>query len=470
MNKLLKNWSYLLLSDISQSVINFFVFMLLARKLTPVGYGEFNVILAIVAIFSVVATNLGANHVITREVTLHPDNTKGICYNVIPLRLIALAIAFLGVFVYIVCGKDVSFSSSFYIFILIFATSVWDFAESVAFGRLVTKYTTFFNLSFSCSWLLFVLFLPESYFSIEVVLVIYSLLFVCKSIGYLGRSCEKFVKTTLPVISLTKRSLFMMSLPYLWMRVFGIFGEQIPILILNNKCGTDQVGYFSVGFRLIIPITIAINTGLRVVFPFMTRAYTEDPKLFSEKLIKVFTFVMIWGTLVAGILVLFSEYWIPFFLGKSYLNSIDAFNYLAWFGVGMCFDLLLSTLLSSTYKQKILAAITTIDFFIVIAFLYWGAQYGAIGLALAKLLSMLFILGYHIIVVCKVFNMSIRNRNFIISLVVYLFAMSVTLFISLFILKLLLFILPFLVVGFIPNNPIRQCIVGVRSLIYKNKI
>lgn len=153
-----------------------------------------------------------------------------------------------------------SFSSSFYIFILIFATSVWDFAESVAFGRLVTKYTTFFNLSFSCSWLLFVLFLPESYFSIEVVLVIYSLLFVCKSIGYLGRSCEKFVKTTLPVISLTKRSLFMMSLPYLWMRVFGIFGEQIPILILNNKCGTDQVGYFSVGFRLIIPITIAINT------------------------------------------------------------------------------------------------------------------------------------------------------------------------------------------------------------------
>ena len=178
----------------------------------------------------------------------------------------------------------------------------------------------------------------------------------------------------------------------------------------------------------------------------------------------------IWGTLVAGILVLFSEYWIPFFLGKSYLNSIDAFNYLAWFGVGMCFDLLLSTLLSSTYKQKILAAITTIDFFIFIAFLYWGAQYGAIGLALAKLLSMLFILGYHIIVVCKVFNMSIRNRNFIISLVVYLFAMSVTLFISLFILKLLLFILPFLVVGFIPNNPIRQCIVGVRSLIYKNKI
>ena len=70
----------------------------------------------------------------------------------------------------------------------------------------------------------------------------------------------------------------MMSLPYLWMRVFGIFGEQIPILILNNKCGTDQVGYFSVGFRLIIPITIAINTGLRAVFPFMTRAYTDDPK------------------------------------------------------------------------------------------------------------------------------------------------------------------------------------------------
>lgn len=71
----------------------------------------------------------------------------------------------------------------------------------------------------------------------------------------------KFVKTTLPVISLTKRSLFMMSLPYLWMRVFGIFGEQIPILILNNKCGTDQVGYFSVGFQIDYSNYHRYNTG-----------------------------------------------------------------------------------------------------------------------------------------------------------------------------------------------------------------
>lgn len=467
MNKLIKNWSYLLFSDISQSVINFFVFMLLARKLTPEGYGEFNVVLAIVAIFSVVATNLGANHVVTREVTLHPENTKGICHNVLSLRFISLLIALIGVLIYIAYGKDTSFSSSYYIFVLIFATSVWDIAESIAFGHLITKYTTFFNLAFSCFWLFFVLFLPENYFNVHIVLVVYALFFICKSVGYFRCSYVKFVKKTSLAATLTKQSLFMMSLPYLWMRIFGIFGEQIPILILNNKCGADQVGYFSVGFRLIIPITVAINTGLRAVFPFITRAYAEDTKSFSEKIVKVFTFVVIWGSFIAGILVLFSEYWIPFFLGSSYLNSIVSFNYLAWFGVGMCFDLLLSTLLSSTYKQKILAIITTIDIFIVVGFLYWGAQYGATGLAMAKLFSMVLMLSYHIVIMCKVFDIDIRNRNFILSLIIYLFVATATLLVSSFVLKLVLFILPFLIVGFIPNSPIKQCIMSVQTLIYR---
>jgi len=99
LSKLIKNWSYLLLSDISQAVISFFVFMFLARKLNPEGYGTLNALLA-ASLFSVFALNVSTNQVISREITLRPKTTAGIFRIAFPIRMISLVIAILALVIH----------------------------------------------------------------------------------------------------------------------------------------------------------------------------------------------------------------------------------------------------------------------------------------------------------------------------------------------------------------------------------
>ena len=100
MNKIIKNWGYLLLSNISTQIIGFFVMIFLAKKLSPEGFGHFNIILSIVAIFSVFA-NSGMNHVLTREVTLSPSSSKAIFFLIVPIRIYSFLISTIALLIYL---------------------------------------------------------------------------------------------------------------------------------------------------------------------------------------------------------------------------------------------------------------------------------------------------------------------------------------------------------------------------------
>ena len=456
MGKLIRNWTYLLFSDVSQAVTNFFVFMLLARKLSPAGYGDFNVVLALVTIFSVFAVNFGANHVVTREVTLHPETTKNLFLHLIPIRIASYFLTSLAVIIYSNIDKVENPSIILFSILLVLANSVWDLSESIAFGRFVTRFTTIFSFSFSIIWLIIVFILPETRISVHKVLIIYTGIYIIRALAYFITCYRKYISTGTLDISLGIKPILIMSLPYLWMRAVGALTEQIPVLLLDKRSGNDEVGYFAVGFRLIIPITLAISTGLRAVFPFLTKLYFEDREEFNRKLVNGFSFVLIWGTIAATILVITSKFWIPFILGAAYLKAVSAFSILAWFGVGLCFDLILSTVLSSTYQQKTLAIVTTIDFVVMFPILYLGARFGATGLASAKLIGMLIVIFYHIVVVVMLLKIKINNSSFYTSFLFYLVMMTVNLFITSWPVRILFILLTLLLYCLFKQSPLRQ--------------
>lgn len=465
MSKLIRNWSYLLFSDLSQAGINFFVFIILARKLSPDGFGELNVVLSVFMLFTVFANNVGSNHVITREVTLHPEAAKGILVKLAPLRVLSFIATTIAVVIYTFHTKNGDLSIIVFSSILVFGNSIWDLSESIAFGRLVTKFTTIFNLIFSISWLSFIIILPVKIISIKLVLVIYCTLFVLKSLAYLYTVTKNYATGLSCVSDIGIKSIFVMSLPYLFMRGLGSLTDQFPILMLNGNCGNAEVGYFSVGSRLIIPITLTVSTALRAVFPYLTKLYEKDRPLFEQKVLQSFGFVFIWGSIMAAILVNTSNLWIPIFFGTKYVNSVETFNILAWFGVGMCFDLLLSTILSSTYKQNILAIITCIDFIIIFPFLYFGAKHGALGLAFAKLASLFLVLAYHIIVVRKVLKINIYNLTFFLSVLFFLVFVIISSINLLFWIKVILMFGIIGVYSVIKQSPLRQSILYVRAIL-----
>jgi len=438
MSKLIKNWSYLLLSDISQAIISFFVFMFLARKLNPEGYGTLNALLALASLFSVFALNVSANQVISREVTLWPKTTASIFRIAFPIRMISLIAAIFALILYETYLGETNYGLITATALIVAATVLWDLAESIAFGHFVTKFTTVISISASFIWLTIVVLLPARIFNVNLVIWFYACLFIIRGVVYIVLSYTKFVSGNNDESVINIRTVIIMSMPYLWMRVVGTFSEQIPILLLKGYSGSAEVGYFAVGNRFVMPITLAVTTGLRAVFPFMTKLFQEDKEKFKQKLLEGFTFILLIGASIAAVLTLSSGIWFPMFFGNAYQKAIEVFNYQAWFGVLLCFDLLLSTVLSSTYRQKILAIITTIDIFILFPLLYFGTRFGAEGMALSKLLGVLIIVLYHIIVVIFVLKIKLNSRPFVLSSIYFIILMITSILIMDIVIKIII--------------------------------
>lgn len=465
MSRLIKNWSYLLFSDITQAIIGFFTFMILARKLNPEGYGTLNVLLALASVFSVFAINLSASQVITREVTLRPNATSNLIKIVFPIRLLSLFISIVGLISYQAFLGETNYGLIIATCLIVVATVVWDLAESIAFGHFITKWTTIISISGSLLWLVIVLLLPENNLAIDIVVWLYAVVFFLRGSVYIIVSYSKFIQSNNEPSNINLNAILWMSMPFLWMRVVGIFGEQIPILFLKGFSGADEVGYFSVGNRLIIPITMAITTGLRAVFPFMTKLFQDDKEQFSRLLIQGFSFVFIIGGTIATILTVTSGIWLPEIFGAAYQKSIESFNYQAWFGVLLCFDLLLATVLASTYRQKTLAIITTIDVLIVFPLLYFGAKYGAEGMAIAKLTGALITIFYHIFVVSFVLKINLISKTFFLSIGYFAVFMLTSIFVSNIQIKLFIVIVTFLIFMADKTSPLRNL-----TLLVSNKL
>lgn len=453
---IIKNWSYLLVSDIAQALISFFVFIFLARKLSPEGFGILNTILAMAGLFSVFAINVSSNQVIIREITLNPKATKKIVRVVLPLRIISLVLSIMALLGYFLYEGEIRTVYLIGTSIIVLATLIWDLAESIAFGNFVTKFTTFISIIAGLCWLIIILFLPETSINVELVLIIYSTIYLIRSVIYLGFSFKNYVHSNCEPLSIGWKDILIMSMPFLWMRIMGSFNDQVPILLLNWHGGAAEVGYYAVGNRFVMPITLAVSTGLRAIFPFMTKQFQEDKVKFSQKLSEGFTYVLILGSTIAMLLTVSSNIWVPFFFGEAYRKSILSFNYQAWLGVLLCFDLVLANVLSATYRQKILAIIITIDAVITFPLMYIGAKYGADGMAMAKLVGAFVTIIYHVIVVMVILKANIKSLSFLLSFIYFTVMMLVTIIISDISIKIIL--ISILLIGFIvyKNSPLWQ--------------
>lgn len=437
--------------------------MLLARKLSPEGYGSLNTILAIATLFSVFSINFSANQVVIREVTLHPGATKTIVSKVVLIRFISLILSVIALLIYLFQTGETRIALLTGTSIIIVATLGWDLAESIAFGHLVTKLTTYISIAAGICWLLVIFLLPGKKINVELIIMIYAAIFFIRSIIYMALSFNYYVTGNDEAVSINYKSILIMSMPFLWIRIMGTFGDQVPILLLKGHSGNTEVGYYALGNRFVMPITLAVSTGLRAMFPFMTRLFQEDKNEFSRKLANGFSLVLISGSSIAMLLTITSYIWIPLFFGDAYTNSILAFNFQSWLGVLLCFDMILANVLAATYRQNVLAAIMSVDVLIIFPLMYIGSSHGAEGMAVAKLTGAFITILYHIVVVMLVLKANLNSWTFILSCFYFISMMLITIFISDISLKIIM--ISMLVIGFLVfrNSPLRK----MSRLVYK---
>lgn len=466
--KILKNWSYLLISDVTQQLIGFLVVILLARKLSVDDYGFFNVILSAGMIFSVFA-QFGMSNVVTREISINPETTSSFIKKIlIPFRLISFLISLLIFFGYNFFQGDYG-NNTIYIVLIILNLSLWNFSESIAFGHEITKYSSILNILFSLCWLFSVLIIPEKALNINTILLVYCILHALKGLTYGVIIYNIFYiqqqyKSQPTRINITH--FFKMILPYFWLVLLGIFSLEMPIQFLNKNGNNSEVAYYVVGYKLMLPISIAVSTAFKAMFPMFTKLYSTNRNEFESKLKIGFKLVFILGTLLAIITSITSKYFITLIFGSDYYNSVIVFNFLIWFSIISILDTLLSNGLSSAFKEKIIALLATIDIIILLPLLYFASYYGAEAIALVKLISGILFLGYHLYVFKRVLLLNIISKSFLICISFYLTSMLVCLLISNETIQILISILIISALIIIRNSPISD----IFKLIKKIKI
>jgi len=256
-----------------------------------------------------------------------------------------------------------------------------------------------------------------------------------------------------------------MCIPYLWLWGIGIIGVQIPILMLANNSGDEQVGLFSVGWYLVIPLTLLIRSALRAIFPILSGFSLKDPERFKRIVLNGTIFIVFIGTFAAFLLSIFSEYYIPLLFGIKYFPSVRVFNLLIWFGVIYALDILLGNALSASDKQNLLAVLATIDIIISIPILYYFSFAGAYGLAKAKLIIGFAILCYHWIIFKKILGTSFHSSTWII-LIIYIVSIgsiSIFGFIQQNFIKVILCLIITTVLYIIPNSPFKKIPILIKS-------
>src|SRR5690606_22497415 len=147
----------------------------------------------------------------------------------------------------------------------------FDHFDSLAFGLEKMELSGFVNIISSICWILVILLLPDEYLDITTIFIIFTFYTIFKALLFfiIIRIRTKFsIKLNTSVDEKNKVSkLVSDSLPFYYLDLFTLLSMQIPILFLEFRSGTEEIGYFNIASKVLLPISLIVNTALSAIFP-----------------------------------------------------------------------------------------------------------------------------------------------------------------------------------------------------------
>ena len=413
-SKFLRNWSYLVLSNIFGQILGMLATIRVARALSPDGYGSYNVILTISAL-GVIVLGLGLRNVVIRECARFPEKSRSLFLASILLRAVLLPVVCLGVFLYARSSSlALTFDLTSVCIGVLIAGSAWELIESVAFGHERMGHSASVNLIGAALWSVMVWGMPEAWITVFSISFLYMALQAAKALafafvarGYL------FMNGGLPAIAWNKECLTVtrQSMPFYWLALLTAATSSLPILFLAELSSQTEVGYYNLGYKLVNPMQMFIVTALVALYPGLSKDSMREPERFSRIVRESLIGITILGA-GAGLCVSFLRNEIVAILfGAAYAPAADAMAFQVWGSVFAAIYWLIGTTLAAGDRQNLLALLSTGYACLSLPLVYWGSKNGATGLAVATVGGALVNMPYHWIAFQKALPRRVEGRS-----------------------------------------------------------
>ena len=330
MNRLLRNTSWIMLNQIFNMVLSFFVGILTIKYLGPANYGSITYISSYVAFFSAAAT-MGLDTVVVSRLVKEPERDGEIMASAILLRSMfsLLCMACLCLVIAVVDRGDrplllIAFLSGFEIFFKAFGTiTFWYQWKLESRKTAIADMIAFTLASIYRIWLLATH--KNVYWFACYTSLIY-LLAVLIYIPMFRRDCT----TPLKPVRETCRELFRECLPYMLSGVMISMYTQIDRVMIKHMISKEAVGFYAAAVtvcNLIAFIPASLSLSAR---PVLLRLREENDPGYDLRITQVLA-AIVWLSLAYSVFItIAADRVIPLMFGEAYAPAGGVLRLMVW--------------------------------------------------------------------------------------------------------------------------------------------
>lgn len=358
--RLAKNTSLLMFSQISSFIIAFIYTVYMARYLGVEDFGLLSFALALISIIGIFA-DLGLNTLMTRELSRDKFLTRKYVNNIFSVKLVLLSVLLIATALIInLLGYPQKTIYVIYFIVLSLISTTFS-------GTFYSLFQAYENLKYQSiggilnSGLMLIGVLIVVYYKLSVVefALLYLIVGMIVLVYCLYITSIDFIMPKIGDDWDFDKEMIKLALQFGLIGIFSTVYVWIDSLMLFFMQGNQAVGLYNVAYRIVLVllfIPIVINTA---IFPVMSRMYGKSGKLkkIVEKYFKLMLLIGIplgvGGTLLSNKIILL-------IFGVEYAGSIPALQILIWATVCTFANAAFVQLFQSTNKQMLVTKVTGI--------------------------------------------------------------------------------------------------------------
>jgi len=387
--KVAKNTVISFLGKLLSSALGLISIAFIARELGPEGFGNYNIVVAFLYIFSVFS-DFGLYNLLTREISKPNTNEKNIVSNIFTSRIILLIFFYLLSFIIIIFIPSYSDELKFaalltslgFIFLSLSQVLMGIFQK-----YLKTILPAIADVSARALQLAFVLYLYQKNADfIDFLLVFVLGAFV--NFAFVFFFAKKYIDFKIKLKKIEFFNLLKESWPLAASSVLVLIYFKGDTLILSFLKSAGDVGMYNVAYKIIENIIFFPAMFVGLVMPLLSKYFVSDLKAFKKVFQKSFDFLNIISIpLIFGAYYLASDI-IYLIGGTAFSEAILSFKILIlsvfFIFLGALFG---NTIIAINKQKQVMLAYGVAAIFNVFANIYMIQKYSYIGASIVSVLT-----------------------------------------------------------------------------------
>lgn len=411
MNKIVKNYFYILSGNIIAKILTFIFFMIIARYYGKEVFGSYNFAISIISYF-IMFSMMGIQSYAVLCISREPQNEYKMYREIVSCELLLAIISSILMMIYVILFPKNNMMILFVGTTIVIQALNTDWLFNAKQELTYTSYSMIINSLLQCILiLLLIVFKNRNVYFLPIIvsisqLVSYIYLIIC--------SKNKF-NLKLKIVKCNIFPYIRNGIPFFFSGIFATVNCNIDIILLGFMKTNEDVGLYSAAYKIINMLVLFVSIIFSPIYPVLVELIAQNKTDKLNKLLSTVSKVILMSILpitVGGILL--SGNLISLLFGKSYEGATQAFCILLLYTILLYFREIYGYTLSTSGSQKIYMYIVSVSSSInIMANYFLIPRFGINGAAFATLMSEVINLIFMGIMAHRKVEFHIRNVPFV---------------------------------------------------------